>query len=137
MLALILVSCETRSIIVPAHTDPATLEEVPEVSVSSTGFSDKTITTGDTVATTVTSATTLAAPLVPEPYKTILLIGIPLLAAAWEKVKNVKLTKGARITASVLRKEIKSTDVWNTVGPALAEAESDFKILKPTMPDKV
>ena len=113
-----------------------------EKQTEETGLSEKTIETGDAIGKTVETATPATKALInlaPEPIASIGRIIIEALGGVlvlWQTIRNLRLTSGARKTATVLAATVKSTNTWDTVGPALAAAATDYVLVKPIMADK-
>lgn len=64
------------------------------------------------------------------------LVGI--LAGVWNGVKNIQITKGAKIAKTVIDNNLRNdAEVWATVRPQLIAGVDATTGLKPIMPDKL
>lgn len=106
------------------------------------GLSETTVATGDKIADTITAAAPEVAALTelaPDPIRIPIRIGLEallFLIAGWKSLRSMRLTAGARKTAAVIEDKVKHTEAWPDVGPALTKAATDFKYIRPIMPDK-
>ena len=109
---------------------------------SQIGISEEAVATGDTIVEKVEEIIPVAREvldLTPEPIRSTGRVALEIiggLIGLWGIIRSARLTMGSRIVAKVLKKTVKDTDAWATIGPALAEAVDEHILMKPIMPDK-
>lgn len=113
--------------VIDAETGQSTTQVDPENSVVAA------IDTGVAIATPVAEA---AKPLVPQPWQTVIdlfLLGV----VGWQKVKEMKIVKGSKAAATVIKEFVKTDAAdWAAASKTMDEA-ANTGLIKAINPDQL